>query len=458
MPKPSTGCSLCRQRHVKCDETKPDCNRCLRLGRACPGYRDTCGIIIQDVTARVNAKYQRHKSIGRPQTRLSEMLRTIPDDRLAASVAFLFAEYVQTSSLLKRPYFEYLPQLYNASESTSALALTVTFTAALAARLYFGDHIGGVALAERGSKALRAMQAAVINPKESARDETLLAVLCLDFAEHLASRSDAAAASRAHIKGALLLVQHRPPQSFANPVSASLITGTSSIVLLSALWSNGEMRTQDALAILPDVDVRQQGPYAELHQLLSRELDSDMDWWLQSLPPEWQTLLIQPTSPSSVVAKNTTTNASTLEMTFILAQWHCTKLLALRLLYAAVISQRPHFPGQDLICEDVLSRVQSVTNNLCNLVSLIANTAPPNGTRGHRMERGLSGIVPAKSGEASDWKGGAMDAKHCCLNILRWVLSILVDEKESVPGFGADRRAVDYFTEAMRAVQKAFTV
>ena len=112
MPKPSTGCSLCRQRHVKCDETKPDCNRCLRLGRACPGYRDTCGIIIQDVTARVNAKYQRQKALGRPRTTLASVPETIPDDRLAASVAFLFAEYVQTPSLLKRPYFEYLPQLY----------------------------------------------------------------------------------------------------------------------------------------------------------------------------------------------------------------------------------------------------------------------------------------------------------------------------------------------------------
>lgn len=36
--KTTTGCSTCRARRVKCDETKPSCIRCLRTGRSCPGY------------------------------------------------------------------------------------------------------------------------------------------------------------------------------------------------------------------------------------------------------------------------------------------------------------------------------------------------------------------------------------------------------------------------------------
>ncbi|KAH7024636.1 uncharacterized protein B0I36DRAFT_366565 [Microdochium trichocladiopsis] len=36
----STGCKLCRRRKVKCDETKPGCNRCAVYGRPCPGYGD----------------------------------------------------------------------------------------------------------------------------------------------------------------------------------------------------------------------------------------------------------------------------------------------------------------------------------------------------------------------------------------------------------------------------------
>ncbi|ATY63872.1 Fungal transcriptional regulatory protein [Cordyceps militaris CM01] len=35
---PSRGCYLCRSRKIKCDETKPFCNRCRKSKRQCPGY------------------------------------------------------------------------------------------------------------------------------------------------------------------------------------------------------------------------------------------------------------------------------------------------------------------------------------------------------------------------------------------------------------------------------------
>lgn len=34
----SSGCHLCRKRHVKCDAARPGCANCLRYGAACPGY------------------------------------------------------------------------------------------------------------------------------------------------------------------------------------------------------------------------------------------------------------------------------------------------------------------------------------------------------------------------------------------------------------------------------------
>ncbi|KAH7303079.1 hypothetical protein B0I35DRAFT_472427 [Stachybotrys elegans] len=36
----SKGCIRCRQRKIKCDETKPTCRRCHVHGRPCPGYTD----------------------------------------------------------------------------------------------------------------------------------------------------------------------------------------------------------------------------------------------------------------------------------------------------------------------------------------------------------------------------------------------------------------------------------
>ncbi|PYH96342.1 hypothetical protein BO71DRAFT_321053 [Aspergillus ellipticus CBS 707.79] len=38
IPFRSTGCNTCRRRKVKCDEAKPECNRCIKNGHVCTGY------------------------------------------------------------------------------------------------------------------------------------------------------------------------------------------------------------------------------------------------------------------------------------------------------------------------------------------------------------------------------------------------------------------------------------
>ncbi|KAI0411009.1 hypothetical protein F5X98DRAFT_71010 [Xylaria grammica] len=37
-PRVRTGCLTCRKRHVKCDETRPSCDKCTRAGWKCDGY------------------------------------------------------------------------------------------------------------------------------------------------------------------------------------------------------------------------------------------------------------------------------------------------------------------------------------------------------------------------------------------------------------------------------------
>ncbi|KIW09183.1 uncharacterized protein PV09_00114 [Verruconis gallopava] len=39
-PKVKTGCVTCKIRHVKCDETKPECVKCTSTGRKCDGYSE----------------------------------------------------------------------------------------------------------------------------------------------------------------------------------------------------------------------------------------------------------------------------------------------------------------------------------------------------------------------------------------------------------------------------------
>ncbi|ETS75781.1 hypothetical protein PFICI_12725 [Pestalotiopsis fici W106-1] len=49
----STGCQRCRQRKIKCDETRPSCRRCYLYGKPCPGYSDQFHFRIHAASSKV---------------------------------------------------------------------------------------------------------------------------------------------------------------------------------------------------------------------------------------------------------------------------------------------------------------------------------------------------------------------------------------------------------------------
>lgn len=61
--KPSGACGVCRERRIKCDETKPTCLKCTRSGRTCPGYSH--GLKMRDQTQKTITKAQ----LGKPRTK-----------------------------------------------------------------------------------------------------------------------------------------------------------------------------------------------------------------------------------------------------------------------------------------------------------------------------------------------------------------------------------------------------
>ncbi|KAK9417461.1 putative Transcription factor domain-containing protein [Seiridium unicorne] len=66
---PSKGCLACLKRRVKCDEAKPQCQRCQKAGRDCPGYRDPSRIKIRDMTATTIHRFE----YDRPGARTREV-------------------------------------------------------------------------------------------------------------------------------------------------------------------------------------------------------------------------------------------------------------------------------------------------------------------------------------------------------------------------------------------------
>ncbi|KAK2022549.1 hypothetical protein LX32DRAFT_190958 [Colletotrichum zoysiae] len=69
--KPSPNCHLCRQRRVKCDLARPQCQRCVKYGVQCPGYRDDQDLRFQHTDSvtfgnRRRKKQQQHPASSPP--------------------------------------------------------------------------------------------------------------------------------------------------------------------------------------------------------------------------------------------------------------------------------------------------------------------------------------------------------------------------------------------------------
>lgn len=76
--KPSGACGVCRERRIKCDETKPTCLKCTRSGRTCSGYSH--GLKLRDQTQKTIIKAR----LGKPRAK-GQQRRGSVDQRVTKS-------------------------------------------------------------------------------------------------------------------------------------------------------------------------------------------------------------------------------------------------------------------------------------------------------------------------------------------------------------------------------------
>jgi hypothetical protein len=69
MVRRNRACAPCRQRRIRCDETRPQCQQCLKTGRACPGPLE--GPIMVDMTSSIASRVQHPHSRPHKRTRLA---------------------------------------------------------------------------------------------------------------------------------------------------------------------------------------------------------------------------------------------------------------------------------------------------------------------------------------------------------------------------------------------------
>ncbi|KAG9501712.1 hypothetical protein J7337_007403 [Fusarium musae] len=209
----SQGCVTCRQRRVKCDERKPWCKACLRLGIECTGYEKR-GLRFKDETVRYRAASAAVTRVSKraKQSSLESTIVRLPSDHpqdLAVPFFLTYVTDVGRSLESTRGFLEFVRPALASERHDSALSTAVTATS-----IKIWSMIGKLAPSSPLSyqllvKALSRLHQATEEPVERGRDETVLAALVLQMHDTLSAVSGQSRAHGAHREGALTLLLQR---------------------------------------------------------------------------------------------------------------------------------------------------------------------------------------------------------------------------------------------------------
>ena len=238
--KPSAGCQNCRKRKIKvrsrsgfiqatrslllkprltfgqCDEAVPACSQCINTKRECPGYIARFDLVLRDQTKAVRRKAQRKKQLQDEASKLPSPPQSASSEEAASTtwaivnpgkdaastvtkdIPRMFNDFPEQQAICaffldfvllpRHPdttqgHLEHLLPLYANTSAGSPLSLATSSVALM---------ISGSSPNRRNDqqlgrtifgKALKKTSAAIRNPAESMKDETLMAVLLLGLFE-----------------------------------------------------------------------------------------------------------------------------------------------------------------------------------------------------------------------------------------------------------------------------------
>ncbi|CZR63740.1 uncharacterized protein PAC_13637 [Phialocephala subalpina] len=126
----SGACVTCKQRKVKCDESRPGCRKCQRIGRSCPGYPNQWDLAYRNENDVVQKKvHWNSKTIQRiPSAKMLMMESTLIDERLQA-ICLFFQDYTISTCGPCPGWLYFLPKMYQLSAASSLLHHAVCTTA-----------------------------------------------------------------------------------------------------------------------------------------------------------------------------------------------------------------------------------------------------------------------------------------------------------------------------------------
>lgn len=323
----SRGCVTCRQRRVKCDETKPFCRACLRLGLECAGYARP-RLRFKDETVRYLTKppaqassvshrnWQSTETI--PNTNTIPLSPSLPPQDLAVPFFLTYITDVGRSVESTRGFLEFVRPVLASESPSSALSAAVNAVAVKVWTTMGHNYVSDSLPTHLLGQALVRLRQAINNPEERACDATVLAALVLQMHDTLSAVSGQAKAHGTHRGGASALLLQRGGVSHGSKYHAYLVGNLlHSRVSLSVRTRNAMSSTElnwlktQVIPVLPmnpsslldiigvslagiqhefcDPSLTLCAPTSRLRELRERvqSLDTELQKWPANIPPLW---------------------------------------------------------------------------------------------------------------------------------------------------------------------------
>ncbi|GFF74823.1 putative C6 finger domain protein [Aspergillus lentulus] len=247
----SSGCLLCVQRRVKCDERLPGCARCEKYGKPCPGYvrnfkfkagkpyrsrrapRADGSACERSVSNRENDEADRVSMI--PSTTVSLLSSSTVNvlQGLSSVVDDLSQPRSSTSVHIVSRWFSGLPALYGRNETLDATV-----------RCFTAHHISKVlqnpqmARYSRSAyiEALSRLRKSLNAPSERLSADIFCAVLLLCLYELFANNQNPDTWMK-HAKAVSQLAEIRGPNAYKDPFNNTLLKAARGLIVMHSLFS-----------------------------------------------------------------------------------------------------------------------------------------------------------------------------------------------------------------------------
>lgn len=215
---PSRGCITCKKRRVKCDETKPSCKACNRVGRECAGYKkQPVRLRFKDETSRCLDKFKQPDQIitaisieqtvsGNP--RAPGLPASLLPKQQDAAVGFFLTYVTDVGRNMEstRGFLEFVRPILATESYDSALSAAVNATSIKLWTLLQPTGVTSSLPIKSYNQALVKLQKAVYRPEEQGKDATVIAALMLQQCDTLAAIFGHNKSNTTHRKGALALL------------------------------------------------------------------------------------------------------------------------------------------------------------------------------------------------------------------------------------------------------------